>query len=167
MSAGLVNRRKQQRRRSSYGLWSGLRDRSAKIDYRRPAEPSEPSPSFPDLREPEPGEIRWLETNTIKLLNIMRMPPNLIVRQPNTMAKATTQKAKNTQPTPSNILRMLANTASKRTPKASSKSSYKGPAQVGPPFVETDPRNDLRLEERLLGSRVDRRVSVWPNAERT
>ncbi len=37
-------------------------------------------------------------------------------------------KGRNTQPTPSNILKVLANTASKPMPKASSRSKSKGPA---------------------------------------
>src|ERR1700728_1253320 len=74
--------------------------------------------------EYQPGEIQWLETSTIRQRSITRTPQNPIVRQPNIMAKATTQRAKSIQQTPSSIRRMPANTANKRIPKVSSKSEH-------------------------------------------
>ena len=53
--------------------------------------------------------------------SITRTLPNPIAPQPNIMAKAITRKAKSIQQTPSNIPRMLANTANKRIPRVSNK----------------------------------------------
>jgi hypothetical protein len=78
------------------------------------------------------GEIQWLETSTIKQRSTTRTPPNLIGPRPNIMAKAITQRAKSIQQTPSNIRKMLANTANKRMPRVSSKSERRGPIGVGP-----------------------------------
>src|SRR5580692_5860909 len=69
------------------------------------------------------GEIRWLETSIIKQRSITRTPPNLIALRPNITAKAITQRARSTQQTPSNIRRMLANTANKRMQESAAKMS--------------------------------------------
>jgi len=96
------------------------------------AEPIEASPSCHPITQILTGEIQWLKTSTTKQLNITRMPPNPIALRPNIMPRATTRRGKNIQPAPSNIPRMLANTANKRTPRVSNRSKQKGPTLVGP-----------------------------------
>ena len=90
------------------------------------------------------GEIQWLETSTIKQRSITRTPPNPIAPQPNIMAKAITQRAKSIQQTPSNIRRMLANTANKRMPRVGSKSENRGRICVGPLLSQMRPALLLR-----------------------
>jgi cell fate regulator YaaT (PSP1 superfamily) len=90
------------------------------------------------------GEIQWLETSTIKQRSITRTPPNPIAPQPNITAKATTQRAKSIQQTPSNIRRMLANTANKRIPRVSSKSEHEARFTSGLYFPRREPALPLQ-----------------------
>ena len=50
---------------------------------------------------------------------------NPIALRPNTTARAITQRARSTHPLPNNTPKPLANTASKRTPRISSRSKQK------------------------------------------
>ena len=77
------------------------------------------------------GETPWLETSTIKQLNITKTPPNPTAPQLNIMRKVTTPRAKNTQRVPSNIRKMLANIASRLTRRANSRNKSRGPMQIG------------------------------------
>ena len=88
--------------------------------------------SFLSATEHQPGENQWLETNITKQPNTTRMRQKPTAPRPNIMAKATMQRAKNIQPAPSSIPKMLANTASKPTPRANSRSDKRPDFYVGP-----------------------------------
>lgn len=70
---------------------------------------------------------KWPKKSIRKQPNITRTLPNLTAPQPNIMERATTQRAKNTQQTPSNIPKMLANTVSRLTLRANNRNKVERP----------------------------------------
>jgi hypothetical protein len=92
----------------------------------RPEEPTVRRVGFPSRRLTFSGGIRWLETSTIKQLNIMKMLPSPTAPLRSIMARGIMQKPKSTQAALNNTLKTPANIASRLTPRASSKSKAKG-----------------------------------------